>query len=578
MTSASDPAGGPRLLHVYSGNLYGGVERLLETLHAGGPAAGLRQDFALCFEGRVGERLREAGAPLIDPRPRPPPRRATRPRGWGSRRRPAGRCRFSDGRAADGRRGLNRGSPRPMPDRPTATAAPNPPGFWTGWRHPGVWLPLGLTFLPAVLLLPGTQPVRLPVRMSSYALGAAPLALFGMSLRGRGAHPSAVWLAAAAGVLTMMIAHPQTNGLLVALAQTGQYAAVAAPVVWMPRVRTTAADLRRGLFVFLCCVGVNSAVGVLQVYRPDLFMPAEFSEVVMNSQHGLGNVSYTGPDGRRIVRPPGLFDSPGAVAGAGMVAGIFGLAAVVDARGLWHKAAGGLFALCGLASILLAQVRSFLAVLAGMTAVYLGLLLARGQIGKVVRAGAVGAAAAAAAVAVAFALGGESVSNRVATLVEDDPVEVFYRSGRGGFIEQALTDWVFKYPLGAGLGRWGMMRRYFGNPYNRASPEIWAETNVNSWLLDGGVPLLVLYLIGLAAALRHAVRLAVKHPDRTIRQAAALICAVLAGWTTLIFSYAPFCSTLGIEFWFLAGLLRAAEMTAWNETPPSPARPGSAPW
>ncbi|QDT15480.1 glycosyltransferase [Alienimonas californiensis] len=63
-----------RLLHVYSGNLYGGVERLLETLHAcgseqdGGDGAGggLRQDFALCFRGRLSERLRAAGARVTE--------------------------------------------------------------------------------------------------------------------------------------------------------------------------------------------------------------------------------------------------------------------------------------------------------------------------------------------------------------------------------------------------------------------------------------------------------------------------------------------------------------------------------
>ncbi len=66
---AADPGGAPlRLLHVYSGNLYGGVERLLETLHARGADLGAdaRQDFALCFPGRVTDRLRDAGAPVVD--------------------------------------------------------------------------------------------------------------------------------------------------------------------------------------------------------------------------------------------------------------------------------------------------------------------------------------------------------------------------------------------------------------------------------------------------------------------------------------------------------------------------------
>ncbi|NNJ25880.1 glycosyltransferase family 4 protein [Alienimonas chondri] len=60
-----------RLLHVHSGNLYGGVERLLETLLAHGNdlgegTPGLRQDFALCFQGRLSERLRKRGAEVVD--------------------------------------------------------------------------------------------------------------------------------------------------------------------------------------------------------------------------------------------------------------------------------------------------------------------------------------------------------------------------------------------------------------------------------------------------------------------------------------------------------------------------------
>jgi glycosyltransferase involved in cell wall biosynthesis len=54
-----------RALHVYSGNLYGGVERMLATfagLRDGVP--GLEQRFALCFQGRLAEEIRAAGAPL----------------------------------------------------------------------------------------------------------------------------------------------------------------------------------------------------------------------------------------------------------------------------------------------------------------------------------------------------------------------------------------------------------------------------------------------------------------------------------------------------------------------------------
>src|SRR6185312_14948333 len=51
-----------RVLHIYGGNLYGGVERLLVTMaqqRAAAPAVEAR--FALCFRGRLWQELEAAG-------------------------------------------------------------------------------------------------------------------------------------------------------------------------------------------------------------------------------------------------------------------------------------------------------------------------------------------------------------------------------------------------------------------------------------------------------------------------------------------------------------------------------------
>lgn len=50
-----------RILHLYSGNLYGGIERVLVTL-ARTPVPQLQHHFALFFDGRLAAELREAGA------------------------------------------------------------------------------------------------------------------------------------------------------------------------------------------------------------------------------------------------------------------------------------------------------------------------------------------------------------------------------------------------------------------------------------------------------------------------------------------------------------------------------------
>jgi len=61
------PATPVSVLHVHSGNLFGGVERILETLAAFTPPdAPMTSTFALCFRGRLSEELAAAGAVVHD--------------------------------------------------------------------------------------------------------------------------------------------------------------------------------------------------------------------------------------------------------------------------------------------------------------------------------------------------------------------------------------------------------------------------------------------------------------------------------------------------------------------------------
>src|SRR4051812_49392620 len=51
-----------RVLHLYAGNLYGGVERMLVTLARERSACPeMEPEFGLCFEGRLSRELRDAG-------------------------------------------------------------------------------------------------------------------------------------------------------------------------------------------------------------------------------------------------------------------------------------------------------------------------------------------------------------------------------------------------------------------------------------------------------------------------------------------------------------------------------------
>ena len=65
-----------------------------------------------------------------------------------------------------------------------------------------------------------------------------------------------------------------------ALAHIAVYFAVLAPLFWAPVFVRTPEHLARLLWLLLICCGINSVVGVLQVYDPARWMPAEFSRVM----------------------------------------------------------------------------------------------------------------------------------------------------------------------------------------------------------------------------------------------------------------------------------------------------------
>src|SRR5258708_1491219 len=81
--SIGQPAKGPqaqgqtlRVLHIFSGNLYGGVERSLLTLYLyRSDCPEMKLHFGYCFEGRLSQELRDIDAPVFylgSPRARSP--------------------------------------------------------------------------------------------------------------------------------------------------------------------------------------------------------------------------------------------------------------------------------------------------------------------------------------------------------------------------------------------------------------------------------------------------------------------------------------------------------------------------
>jgi hypothetical protein len=337
------------------------------------------------------------------------------------------------------------------------------------------------------------------------------------------------------------------------------YVSVMAPLFWAPSIVRNADHLARLMTVLLVCNGINAFVGVMQVYDPGRWMPQEMSRIVTGSAFGLDTVSYMGPYGL-IIRPPGLFDNPGAVAGPGMYAALLGLVFATSASALWQRAVALGASFAGVAAIYLSQVRVSLVVLAIMMATYVAVLTLHRRVKRAMVFGIIAGGLVLATFTFAVGLGGESIVERTLTLFAQDPVTL-YSASRGGQLVYTFDDLIVAYPLGAGLGRWGMISTYFGG----SQPPLWAEIQIAGWAIDGGIPLLLLGVGAAVIALVAVWRLALSDPNAKVRACAAVILAANLGTAALIFSFTPFVTQIGLQFWFLAGAVHGIASRAGDE-------------
>jgi hypothetical protein len=438
------------------------------------------------------------------------------------------------------------------------------------------------TVIPALLYFPGTQPFRLYIRTASFVISFAALLWWAVAVaKSSRPHPAQTWIFAAMAYVVVMFFHPLTSSTFAGLAQLVLYLSVIAPIFWAGTFVRTPERLARLMALLLICNGVNAVVGVLQVYDPSRWMPPEMSRVMSETVYGLGTVTYRGPDGRMIVRPPGLFDTPGAVAGPGMYAALLGLVFATSAISWWKRLAAIGASFAGIAAIYLSQVRVSLIVSILMLGSYFSLLLVQER-----RSRAMWFAGAAVVMVVttfsfALALGGESIAERTFTLFAQDPLAL-YAGSRGGQLSYTFGELLQKYPMGAGLGRWGMIAVYFGNAGKAAAEPLWVEIQVAGWAIDGGVALLFLYVGALVITLKTDARVARAHPDARVRACASVVLAANIGTAALIFTFTPFVTQIGLQFWFLAGALHGLVNTDLRRVDPrsslavGPRAPGAA--
>ncbi len=422
------------------------------------------------------------------------------------------------------------------------------------WGFPELFV-ISQTALPALLFLPGTQPFRLPIRVAAFAISLAAFAWWQIESSVRvPPSRSQSWLGGVMALLALMLFHPQTSTLVGGVAHAAVYFAVMAPVFWAPALVRTPERLARVMWLLLICSGVNALVGVLQVYDPARWLPAEFSRVLTEDPTlGLAPLTFIGPDGRRLVRPPGLFDTPGAVAGPGMSAALLGLVFATSAIPAWKRGLSLAFAGAGLAAIYLSQVRISLVMTALMMACYVIITARQGRYGRATKFGILAGGIIVGSFIVALALGGTSVHDRVMTLFVADPLSV-YQSARGTQLTITFRDLLFEHPFGAGLARWGMAASYFG-VFTIDTPALWAEIQFTAWMIDGGVLLTVLYCGALIVAAMSQYRAAMMLRSPKLATCASVVMSTNMGVAALIFSFTPFNTQIGLQYWFLAGAL-----------------------
>ncbi|MEQ1907194.1 MAG: hypothetical protein ABMA15_00125 [Vicinamibacterales bacterium] len=413
----------------------------------------------------------------------------------------------------------------------------------------------------ALIFLPGAQQYRGYIRGLPYVVSLGMLARYVMRpgvrlplARGGGLIICALIL------LVVNLLNPRSQ-LSAGIAQCVFQLSIAAPLFWGPKAVRSPAVLERTLMLVFVLNAAGAGLGVLQVYFPDRFMPPEFSSLGLQlNQYYISGLTYTGSEGRAIVRPPGLTDQPGAAATAGALTAIIGLGLLLRRRRPVHLVAIVAAVTVGFAAIYLSQVRSTLLATIGACALLSVVALRRGRFAGASWVLLTGGTIVVASFIWATSVGGQSVTNRFVRLRGLGAVET-YRTDRGIFVSQTVGDLLDRYPLGAGVGRWGMINTYFGSRTEYGAAPLYVEIQITGWLLDGGVPMWLLY--GGATLLSVWTAFSLTKARNPVFVEVAIISLSVQAYILVLSMGSPMFNTqMGTLFWTLAGALYGASKAA----------------
>jgi hypothetical protein len=465
--------------------------------------------------------------------------------------------------------------PRPRQLRAKALPAKLPPWGWLEW-----FLVIGAA-LPALLFVPGASSLRVIVRVASFVIPLIAWASVWQTgqrpPRGMAAYAPAPWLLACSIWLGLSIFHPTTNSLESGLAHAVMYISVLSPVFWVPAVLRSERQVSRLMMITFAGSAVSALMGIGQVYHPSTFNPPVIPALAPGNLYARGSVTYLASDGREIIRPCGLSDNPGQASSAGMVTCLIGLCLATRSIALWKRLICVALAFAGMADIYFSQIRTAMIMEFVCIFVVAGLFMARGHFRQaallVVGIGVVLFGAAAWAVSAV----GDVSTKRFMSLIEEKPDELYGRA-RGGFVQLTFDVLIWDYPLGAGMGRWGQSYGVFGDQSYEIQDTkgmIWVEVQWPGWVIDGGIPLMLGYVVAIVLAMMNSVQVVRTCKDRELTYWGAIICAMNLSIVATAFSQCPFIANSGGSFWLMAATLHAAgerERLFSRRQPAAPAR------
>ncbi|MBD2214891.1 hypothetical protein H6G27_34355 [Nostoc linckia FACHB-104] len=387
----------------------------------------------------------------------------------------------------------------------------------------------------------------MPMRVASFALSLFLL----IRLRPEGAkHPATNSAFIVLGIMLLQFSlHPYINSITAGAAQCAMYFAILSPLFWVRSLKITQIGFESLMFLMWSIHTLSAGFGVLQVYFPGKFQPSLSTTIQESTYHG-DNLLITLANGEQLYRPMGLTDTPGGAATAGFYAFLFGVVITLKYKNPILRIAGISSAGIGLFCIYLSQIRSML-VLVAISMVFLaGVLLRTAQFARLTMMASSLTALFVATFSWAVAIGGKSTLQRISSLFSASAGEVYHQN-RGHFLQDTIEKLLPQYPLGAGLGRWGMMNSYFGDNTDLISQPIWVEIQWTGWLLDGGVPLVFAYIAALTIVCHTAWKIAINRKLGDFALWGGLIFAYDIGAVAITFNYPFFMSQGGMEFWLL---------------------------